>query len=267
MKKFSYLLLFSVALGGFFSCTKSNSTSQPVYQVKYADSILYLKNQANDYIVLPVGAPAGTYSAFPEGIEIDDNTGAINVTRSETGLRYRITYTSPEGETSSTLVVISGLQFEDKFYHLSLNDTIASPIYNNNPANAVPVNGSIFDDGNGANTSGCSVRTNNGQIVLSQTVLNGLFGNPPTDDAKKEIDILYRLNDQSDKALNKIRVKLYYYSSMSTVAADLLQTLQDRQESGVFLKPGNGIFPTAYPNYLARRTSKPRPPCVVVVGQ
>jgi len=119
-------------------------------------------------------------------------------------------------------VVISGLQFEDKFYNLSLNDTIASPIYNNNPSMLFRLT-KYFDDGNGANTSGCSVRTNNGQIVLTQTVLNGLFGNPPTDDAKKEIDILYRLNDQSDKALNKIRVKLYYYSSMSTVAPDLLQ--------------------------------------------
>jgi len=78
-------------LAPFSPALKIAIVNQAVYQVKYADSVLYLKNQSNDYIVLPVGASAGTFSAFPEGIEIDDNTGAINVTKSETGLRYRIT--------------------------------------------------------------------------------------------------------------------------------------------------------------------------------
>src|SRR6185369_9020841 len=95
--------------------------------------------------------------------------------------------------------------------------------------------GSIFDEGNGANSGGCSVKTVNGQINLAQTVRNGVFGTVPQNDAKQEFDIIYRLNDQSSNAKNKIKVKVYYYATMNDVAADLLQTLQERESQGVFL--------------------------------
>lgn len=260
---FLFVFLFSIII----SCNKPNDDG-PV-TLSYGSSILYLKNQSSDYIVYPTQSRTGTYTAFPEGIEIDDNTGAINVTKSETGLKYRITYTGSNGDTSSTIVLLSGIQFADKFYHLSQNDSLALPIYNGDPANTLPLSGSSFDDNNLANSGGCAIKTTNGQINLAQTVRNGIFGATPQNDAKKEFDIEYKLNDQSGKATNKIRVKLYYYKTMGDVAPDLLETLNDRQQQGVFL----GMNNTNFGNGTTARTAgvsaiaKPRPPCVIIIGQ
>jgi hypothetical protein len=250
------------------SCNKP-SEDQQSYTLSYGSQILYLKSQTTDYIVYPTQPSPGTYSAFPEGIEIDDNTGAINVSKSETGLKYKITHTATNGDTTSTIVLLSGIQFLDKFYRLSQNDSIAFPVYNGNAANSIPLAGSSFDDNNNANSGGCSVKTTNGQINLAQTVRNGIFGVVPQNDAKQEFEIVYKLNDQSGKALNKIKVKLYYYNTMADVAPDLLQTLNDRQSQGVFLGMNNssdGNISTARIG-SASAIAKPRPPCVIIIGQ
>lgn len=262
----AFAIIISVTI---FSACKKDSTSTKPYQLSYGDSILFLKNQSTDYIVYPTEQRAGQYFGFPDGIEIDGATGAINVSKSETGLRYRITYVSPQGDTSKTVVVISGINFLDKFHHLSQGDSIAFPVYNASIERVLPVNGSNFDDGNLANSGGCSVKTVNGQINLSQTVRNGVFGAIPQNDAKQEFDIYYRLNDNSEKALNKIRVKIYYYNTMNDVAPDLLQTLQDRSNDGVFLGTSSNQIPTD-PSTLRTqstlRAAKPRPPCVIIIA-
>ena len=257
----------------WMSCNKSSTTSQTSYKLSYGDSIIYLKQTTGDYIVYPTEQKAGTYYAFPEGIQIDDITGAINVSKSETGLRYRIYHVSPQGDTTTTLVVISGINFTDHFFHLSLGDSIAFPVYNADISKALPISGSNFDDGNTANSGGCSVKTTNGQINLAETVRNGIFGSNPND-VRKEFDISYRLNDASGKALNKLRVRLYYYNTMADVAPDLLQTLQDRSDLGVFLKANptvnaSTIATNARVTSVQRtaRDARPRPPCVIIVGQ
>ena len=255
-RKIAYPLL-PLLMGGFLlSCNKSSDNPAGPYNLTYGDSIIYLKAQSADYIVYPAERRTGVYSGFPEGIEIDDITGAINVSKSETGLRYRITHTAPDGTETKTTIVLSGITFPDKFYHLSQDDSTAFPVYNANASGSLPLSGSTFDEGNGANSGGCSVQTINGQINLAQSVRNGIFGTTPQNDVRKEFDIAYRLNDQSGKSLNKLRVRLYYYNTMADVAPDLLQTLQDRTDQGVFLR----INGTA-------RVAKPRPPCVIIVGQ
>ena len=252
-----------------FSCKKDNTPTLKPYQLSYGDSILYLRNQATDYVVFPTEQRAGQYFGFPDGLEIDQATGAINVSKSESGLRYRITYVSPQGDSSRAMIVISGINFLDKFHHLSLGDSIAFPIYNANIDRVLPVNGSNFDEGNAANSGGCSVRTVNGQINLSQTVRNGVFGAVPQNNANQEFDIYYRLNDNSDKALNKIRVKIYYYNTMNDVAPDLLQTLQDRSNDGVFLGTSYQPIPGTTSNMrmlATAKAAKPRPPCVIIIA-
>jgi hypothetical protein len=249
-------LLLLVLFITWTACNKGSSDPIGPYNLSYGDSIIYLKAQSADYIVSPTEHRAGTYSGFPDGIEIDDNTGAINVSKSETGLRYRITHTAPNGTETKTMIVLSGITFPDKFYRLSQNDSIALPVYNASPARAVPVNGSTFDEGNGANTGGCSVQTLNGQINLAQSVRNGIFGNIPQNDVRKDFEIAYRLNDASGKTLNKLKVRLYYYNTMADVAPDLLETLQDRTDQGVFLRTAG-----------TARVAKPRPPCVIIINQ
>lgn len=258
------LVLASIS---WLACNPSDQDPPGNYNLSYGDSIIYLRPQADDYIVYPTERREGTYTGFPEGIEIDDNTGAINVSDSETGLRYRITHTAPDGKITNTLVVLSGINFTDKFYRLSQHDTIAFPVYNASPDRPLPVNGSIFDEGGLANSSGCDVKTFNGQINLAQTVRNGIFGSNPSNDERRDIDIVYRLNDGSGKAVNKLRVRLYYYTSMATVAPDLLQTLLDREEMGVFLRNGQLNLPTTLETARTLREARPRPPCVIIVGQ
>ncbi len=272
MKTYTFLTgLFCAALFTFFSCDKKGGTD-PINTsgLSYANgsNTLYLKNQAGDQTIYPDQRRNGQYTAWPEGVEIDDNTGAINISRSETGLKYKIRYTALNGDTSSTIVLLSGITFPDKFYNLSQNDSVAKPVYNANPSNTLPVTGSNFDEGNLANISGCSVKTTNGQINLSETVRNGLFGTIPQNDVRKDIDIKYRLNDGSGKALNQLKVRLYYYRTMADVPADLWEILNDRQSQGVFLR-------TMSPEFIGstlRGTgttaiAKPRPPCVIIIGQ
>src|SRR5689334_21456088 len=89
----------------YFSCDK-NDNPGGYYAFSYGDSIVFLKNQSSDYIIYPTEHRGGTYSAFPEGIEIDENTGSINVSKSETGLRYRVTHTSPGGVQTTIKIVL-----------------------------------------------------------------------------------------------------------------------------------------------------------------
>lgn len=267
MKGTTTTLLAAALCAGMIACNPNNSDPSGPYQLSYGDSIIYLRPQSSDYIVYPTQHRAGTYEGFPEGIQIDGETGAINVSDSETGLRYRITHTSPSGVQTTALVVLSGINFTDKFYRLSQNDTIAFPVYNALDTRPLPT-GSIFDEGGLANTSGCEVTTTNGQINLAQTVRNGIFGSNPANDDRKDIDIVYRLNDGSGKAVNKLRVRLYWYTSMATIAPDLLQTLRDREELGVFLRNSPvAIPPSMNENARTLREARPRPPCVIIVGQ
>jgi len=257
-------LLCSLLVAGLLaSCSKSatGDVDPGPYKLSYGDSILYLRPGGNN-IIYPTEHREGTYSGFPEGIEIDDLTGAINIENSETGLRYRITHTSPTGQVTTTLVVLSGVTFADHFYHLSLGDSIALPIYNATDTRVLPLSGSSFDEGNLANSGGCSVRTDNGKINLNETIRNGVFGFPPRNDAQKEFEIKYRINDASGKSLNKLKVLLYWYNTTADVPAYVWEILNDRTNQGVFLR--NGI-PTPASD-LTGRAAKPRPPCVIIIA-
>lgn len=58
---------------------------------KYKDSVIYIESKSGNYIVRPINNPgAGKYYSWPQGMVLDSVTGSINVTKSETGLRYKI---------------------------------------------------------------------------------------------------------------------------------------------------------------------------------
>lgn len=260
---FAFLLL--TAAVSWLSCNKSDATNDPAgpYTLSYGDSILYLRPSAGDYIVNPVSTRQGTYSGFPDGIEIDDNTGAINISKSETGLRYRVTHTAPDGTVTETKVVLSGITFKDHFYFLSNNDSIALPIYNADENRVLPLNGSLFDEGNLANSGGCSVKTDNGKINLRETIRNGVFGFPPRNDAQETFEIKYRINDASGKSENKLKVLLYWYNTINDVPQYVWDILNERTQQGVFLR--NGMVNTSSTMERLEKAAKPRPPCVVIV--
>ena len=276
---FSLVLLITI-----FSCKKTNSgggTNPPPpsgYQLTYGDSVFYLNNQASDYIIMPEQTRAGQYIGFPEGIDLDPNTGEINISKSETGLRYRITFI-PDGSSDSfsTAIVISGINFLDGFYKLTTADSVLKPIYNANFNSAIPGvnNGSAFDVGSGCNSAGCNVNIALGSINLAQTVRNGVFGATPSNNDRHEFDLNYKINDKSGKALNTIRVKLYYFDSINDVTQEVYDIISSR-EGALF-----GVQPKAIPfasftstnninnqtTVLGKAVPKPRPPCIFILGR
>jgi hypothetical protein len=268
--------LFSLAVAAF-SCTKDSAgTPDPVVppdaKLSYGDSIFYLKDQAADYIVTSNQTVAGRYTGYPEGIDIDANTGAINVSKSETGLRYRVSFKpNTSADSITTLVVISGVNFLDGFYKLNTDDSIARPIYNANKQNTIPGtnNGSIFDEGSNCNGAGCNVNLSSGSINLAQTVRNGVFGNTPSNNDRHEFLMNYRINDKSGKSLNTLKVKLYYYDSINDVPQEVYDIIADRQGTllrNVLLNPGQS---NASGNLLNRPvgSKKPRPPCIFILAR
>ncbi|MFL5811563.1 MAG: hypothetical protein ACJ749_18715 [Flavisolibacter sp.] len=255
-------LVLLATLLGFGACNKSDSPSphQSTYELTYNQPVFYLKNQSDDYIVKPVNQPVdGSFTSFPKGLELDPKTGAINVSQSESGMRYKITFTPTTGSSVSTHVVISGINFPDRFYFLSNNDSTAFPVYNADPLNKLPSGN--FDEGNEANNSGCAMKTTDGQINLKESIRRGLFGTVPENDTRKGFDIKYRLNDNSGNSLNRIKVLLYYYNSMNDVPEDLKATMSEHL--AMTLQPdntpmGNTLISAAAP--------KPRPPCIVIIA-
>jgi hypothetical protein len=271
------LSLVIIAMAGVMGCNKStadpNPTVPPGFQLKYGDSIFYQKNIGVDYLVFPKASEPGTYSAFPDGIEIDDKTGAINVSKSETGLRYKITFT-PTGSTReySTTILLSGINYLDQFYFLSNNDTIARPVYNGSAQNVIPISasGTAFDIGLGCNNEGIAVNTSDGRINLMETIRNGFFGRYPDNGTRKEFELKYKIDDNSQQSLNALKIKIYYFATMNDVTPDLIQLLHDREGTvfgaNINSFPGEILSTVAGVNGVAK-AAKPRPPCIFIIGR
>ncbi|MEP6467863.1 MAG: hypothetical protein ABJB05_16250 [Parafilimonas sp.] len=256
------------------SCSKNadgggSITPPAAFKPNYGDSVFFLRQQAIDYIVTTAQATvSGVYSGFPEGIEIDSKTGAINVSKSEMGLRYKISFVADGSkDTSSTVVLLSGINFLDGFYKLTTADSILKPIYNGVAGNAVPGinNGSVFDEGSGCNSAGCNVNIASGSINLAQTVRNAVFGSTPANNDRHEFDLNYRINDKSGKALNTLKVKLYYFKSMNDVTQEAYDIIASRQ--GTIFREATGEISASARTMNANKAAKPRPPCIFIVAQ
>jgi hypothetical protein len=282
-RNFRILFSLSFLLGGLYACKKDN-TPAPVapppvsgnYQLTYGDSIFYLNNQTSDYTILPTQSRVGEYTGFPDGIDINANTGEINVSKSETGLRYRISF-YPAGSTDSfsTVIVISGINFLDGFYKLTTADSVIHPIYNANTNAVIPGlnTGSSFDDGSNCNSAGCTVNTANGIINLAQTVRNGVFGATPSNNDRHEFEMDYRISDNSGKSPNKIKIKLYYFNSIGDVTQEAYDIISEREGALFGIQPKTVPYENLTSVFGITQTTgkaappKPRPPCIFILGR
>jgi len=248
------------------SCNKQPAAT-PVIQhssdFSYGDSIFYQRNQSDDYIITPTNTITGKYTSFPDGLVLDGNTGTINVSKSETGLKYAIAFI-PAGKQDTLLsfITLSGINYMDGFYKLADGDSIAFSVYNAIPGAAIPGlnSGSLFDVGSNCNDQGCNVNINNGTINLAQSVRNGIFGSTPSNNDRHEFEMTYQINDKSNSAVNKLKVKLYYFETMNDVTPEADSIISSRQ--GSIIGPGNTVPAFAFSN----QTVKPRPPCIFIVG-
>lgn len=272
MIRLSFSLILISVTGLITSCGKdSPGTAGDKYRIDYGDSVLFIRNTGSDITFAPLNAPSGgEFTGFPEGIEIDKSSGVINVSKSETGLRYRITYTAPNGDTSQAIVLISGINYLDHIYSLEANDTLALPLYNASLARTIPAN-SLFDEGNGCNGVGIAVNTSSAQINLAETIRNGTFGSTPANGAQKEVELKYRINDGSNKSLNALKVKLYYFNTAADISPDLKQLLIDRQGTLLLpsphVSPGMEVLSGLAGGGSVKGVAKPRPPCIFIVGR
>ena len=240
----SLIILFVISILG---CNKDNiivknssasafQSDQAVVSVcdkfLYADTIFYLKKTISDYIVKPLNTLSGTFGAYPTGLlRINATTGAINVTKSETGLKYLVWFiASGSTDTCKKFITISGVDYTDSVYTLNKTSVVAKPIYNANKLQSIDCSGGcVFDDGGAAAALGIAVNKTTGKIDLKATVQNGAFGKTPVNGSFVDFTLNYRIADKSSEALNKMALRLYYYASKAQVPAKLIEEVEAKK--------------------------------------
>jgi hypothetical protein len=264
-------------------------------RLAYSDSLFFLRNQSGNYTVLPVSKPsaAGYFKAIPRGLVLDSATGRINVTLSQAGMRYKIFYVGTNNTAiDSVKIVISGIDYRDAIYEIARTpnayDT-AFPIYNARPELPLPCgdddedddgdlddddNQCVFDetdlndDGNddiaGVIQDKLLVDIKKGTIDVEASFHAGIFGSSnPANGVFKDFTMYYRLQDASNRALNKITVRVYHYRRRSDIPQSLLNLMNthaaiSNQVNLRTIDGADGIDAYAKPR---------RPPIIVIVSQ
>src|SRR5688500_18675740 len=79
--------------GTSFDTSNFTTNSTKCFPPNYGDSILYLKPKAGgDFFVQPLNNTGiqGTWFSWPQGLSINQTNGTINLSQSETGVRYNV---------------------------------------------------------------------------------------------------------------------------------------------------------------------------------
>ncbi|HEV2355412.1 MAG TPA: hypothetical protein VGR89_14275 [Puia sp.] len=230
----------------------------------YGDTIVYPQpTNGGDYVISPINNPGpGTYLSWPVGMAMDSATGAIDLTASETGLKYVIGYVkSGTTDTCLSTLIVGGASYADSVYVLSEGETTAVPYFEANPNDlnlCQTSNACHFDVTGSAAKMKVIVNTSNGQIDLAKTLngtglLGGAFGLLPVNGQTITAPIYYQIGDDpSNNALQNISVQLVYYNSTSLINISLLNTVVNKLDN---LLSGNQIS----------MTTNPRPPLIVIV--
>jgi hypothetical protein len=235
----------------------------------YGDSIIFMQPSTTDYIIKPINHPdTGTYFAWPVGMRIDKNTGAINVSKSEGGLRYNIGYVR-KGTTDTCLqtLILAGISYADSLYVLNNDERYAKPYYNADPTLAPVCSGSgvpggstcSFDITGQANSQHVVIDHNSGIIDLKNTASKA-FGLIPLNGTTVTTTFAYQLGDNSNMATQYITVNIVYYNKKSDVPPSLLSAVTDKLNKilnqVLLINLGNTSQQMNYGN--------PRPPIIVV---
>lgn len=277
-------------------------------RLSYGDTLFFLRNQPGNYTVQPVTKPntSGYFKAIPLGLSIDSISGNINITQSETGLRYKIYYIATSGTVlDSVKIVVSGVDYRDAIYEIASTpnayDT-AFPIYNARPELSLPCPDDdddveesetcVFDetdldgDGNddipGVIQDKLLIDIKRGTIDAEASYHAGVFGAvPPANGVTKDFTFYYRLADASNRALNKITVRLYHFRKKTDIPQSLLDTLNLRNNisnavnSSAFRSTGGELLSQVNStiqsleasNYFREYAFKPkRPPIIIIVS-
>jgi hypothetical protein len=252
------LLAFSFGMIWIFSCRKSLSefpdpsvndstsvNSKPPAPLppaqpctagpNYGDSIVYQQpTMANlDYLVSPINNPGpGQYISWPQGLSIDNSTGVIDITKSETGQRYIIGFIA-SGSTDTCLhpLIIGGSSYPDSIYVLAASHAFAGPYFDANPNTPSPCAGGGCHFQSMVKLSGkdVNIQDNTGIIDVQASFNGGIFGPTPVDGETQTATIQYSLNGQSNKAIQTMQVEFIYYGKKSSIPAALLNLIASKR--------------------------------------
>ena len=308
-------IIFILLLVGYgLSCSKAGDTPLPRIRLTYNDT-LYFKQPGITLNTDPVTKPAeaGYFKAIPLGLDIDSLTGRINVNESEGGIRYKIFYISTDQVTvlDSAKLVVSGIDYRDSIYNLSTPGLLfANPIYNADPTAVLPCADDDDDDDDddpdnpdddddcefdekdtdddgdddlpGVNGDGCKVDVDNGVIDLAGSFAGGFLGNNPTNGTTRDFEFFYRITDASNRNLQAITIRFYYFNTAADIPASLRAELgnRDAQARDVLMQNRDRFFKTSLMattgfnrsedlmRLALEITSRPkRPPIIILVGR
>jgi len=285
MKSLLFVSLILVCAAVITQCSKRDNafTSQPRTsgdRLSYGDSIFYLSQSGENYTRSPLVTGQGKYTAVPNNLKIDENTGQITIAAeglnntSETGLWYKIFFESATtGVRDSTMIMISGINYVDAFYQFNKDgngDTIISPMYNGAESQRMPKGRFWIKDAKFASI----IDPANGNINISKFFKAVRTARQADkDSAWEELTINYQLEDKSYNADNHINILLYhYYISVDSVPSNVTAAMNAHrlQTFGVNLplltmtRGAEESLPSTL--FVSGRSLKPRPPCVVIVG-
>jgi len=228
----------------------------------YGDSILYMRPGSTDIIAMPLNQPdSGEYFSWPTGMVLDRNSGAINISRSEGGVRYHLGYVKKgTADTCIQTIILGGASYADSIYVLEDDHRYAKPFFNANTnlvnvcsGSGVPGGGICEWDVDGtAERNRIKIDNNTGVIDLENTLKDNAFGLLALDGSTVKVTLAYRLNDNSSMATQYMPVTLMYYRNKSSVPSDL--KLQINLKLSQILTNDLLLFSVA----------KPRPPIIVV---
>jgi hypothetical protein len=230
------------------------------FSPNYGDSIVYPEPQSNgDYYVFQQNNQGiqGTYLSWPGGLNLNPNTGAIDLTQSETGQRYSVAFVkSGTTDTCMSQLIVGGAAYMDSVYVLTTNDT-AKPYFNANPNWPSPCltnqgKGCQFDYNNYAKNQGIVIDQHTGNIDLQQTMKKSLFGLLPLNGTTVNTTIYYWLNDASNYADQKIQLQLVFYNHKSDIPANVLSSITSN-------------LINTLDNLLLSKGPSPRPPLIIIV--
>ena len=236
------------------------SPSCPVAPI-YGDTIIFTQpTNGADYIFYPVNDPGpGKYFSWPVGMVLDQNTGAIDLTASQTGMKYAIGFVkSGTTDTCMSTLVVGGASYYDSVYVLQDGQTTAAPYFEANPylPNICAGGGCTFDVNGAAAAKKVIVNTTTGVIDLQKTLngglLGGAFGLLPQSGSSITVPIYYKLNDASNQAIESISVQIQYFDSKSQISSGVLAGLLNIVNN---LTSGN----------ILSTSANPRPPLIIIV--
>ncbi|MDN3689374.1 hypothetical protein [Cyclobacterium jeungdonense] len=264
--------------------------TQNCSEFSYPDTLFFI-SETPEKLIEPVGVSgSGVFSAHPEGLAIDPETGVINVNASETGLKYEVSFTQEETQCQFFLT-IAGINYLDGIFVVDRGEGFIQPVFNGEQSALPPCDEDDDNDdddldeddedddddddeecefdeespgGERLADQGLIIENATGTIDLQQTLQNNFFGAQPENGVQKDVTLYYRLNDGSMRALNSIGLKFFYYESMEDVPQTLIDEIQAKQDQILSTKPSSGNLRL---NFDRPRSRRPRPPYLVVVSR